>query len=214
MEESFKIGEPPPLPKVEEKVILKLLKYKKKDFSKISPVIEEGYKIAYSLSKPRYAYKIFPLESLPHHPIFERASYVALALCTIGEELETEASKLTKAGELVRGLIVDILGSEIVEMVADYANSLICKEVMERGLFAGKRFSPGYGIFELGWQKNFFTLLPADSIGVKLLQSLMMFPRKSISFAVNIYKEKRREGSSLVCRFCELTNCGERGKNF
>ncbi len=210
MEESFKKGEPPPLPRVEEKVILKVLKYKKRDFSKISPAIEEGYKIAYSLSKPRYVYKIFPLKSLPHHPIFERASHVALALCTIGEELETEASKLTKSGELVRGLIVDILGSEIVEMVADYANSLICKEAMGRGLFAGKRFSPGYGIFELGWQKNFFALLPAESIGVKLLPSMMMFPRKSISFAVNIYKEKKGEGGSLVCRFCDKIDCKER----
>jgi len=210
MEESFKKGEPPPLPKVEEKVILKLLKYKKKDYSKIKPLIEEGYKIAYSLSKPRYVYKIFSSDSIPHHPIFERSSFVALALCTIGEELENEASKLTKDGELLKGLIVDVLGSEIVEMVADYTNSLICKEVMEMGFYAGKRFSPGYGIFELGWQKNFFTLLPAESIGIKLLPSMMMFPRKSISFAVNIFKDEKKESSSLVCRFCNRANCEKR----
>lgn len=210
MEESFKKGEPPQIPRVEERTILKLLKYKKKDFSKIQPSIEEGYNIAYSLVKPRYIYKIFHPESIPHHPIFERAGFVGLALCTIGEELEKEASRLTKNGDLLKGLVVDILGSEIVEMVADYANSLICKEAMEKGLFAGKRFSPGYGIFELGWQKNFFSLLPADSIGIKLLPSMMMFPRKSISFAVNIYKMKKGEVSSLVCRFCDKFDCKER----
>lgn len=210
MEESFKRGEPYQLPKVEEKTILKLLKYKKKDFSKILPSIEEGYKIAYPLVKPKYVYKIFSVDSLPHHPIFERAQFVGLALCTIGEELEKEASRLTKKGDLLKGLIVDILGSEIVEMVADYANSLICKEALEKGLFTSKRFSPGYGIFELQWQKNFFSLLPADSIGIELLQSMMMFPRKSISFAVNIFKDKKGEGSSLVCRFCDKLDCKER----
>lgn len=210
MEESFKRGEPPQLPKVDEKTLLKLLKYKKKDSSKIQPAIEDSYRIAYSLIKPRYVYKIFRVESLPHHPIFERAEFVGLALCTIGDELEKEASRLTKNGDLLKGLIVDILGSEIVEMVADYANSLICKEAMENGFFAGKRFSPGYGIFELQWQKNFFTLLPADSIGIELLSSMMMFPRKSISFAVNIFKRKKGEGSSLICRFCDKFDCKER----
>ncbi len=210
MEEPFKKGEPPELPKVEEKVILKLLKYKKSDFSKIRPAIEESYGIANSLSKPKYVYKIFRVEDIPHHPVFERASHVALALCTIGNGLETEASRLTKEGELLRGLILDILGSEMVEMVADYTNSLICREAMENGLIAGKRFSPGYGIFELGWQKNFFSLLPADTIGIELLPSMMMFPRKSISFAVNIFKGKKGESSSLVCRFCDKIDCKER----
>ncbi len=210
MEESFKKGDLPILPKVEEKVILKLLKYKKKDFSKIQPSIEEGYNIAYSLVKPRYVYKIFPMKSLPHHPVFERAEFVGLALCTIGKKLEKEASRLTRNGELLKGLVVDILGSEIVEMVADFANSLICKEAMEKGFYAGKRFSPGYGIFELQWQKNFFSFLPADSIGIELLPSMMMFPKKSISFAVNIFKGKKRESSSLVCRFCDKIGCKEK----
>ncbi len=210
MEDSLSRGELKQIPKVEERVLLKLLKYKKKDLSKIRYLIEEGYEIAYSLSKPMYIYRVFKVSELPRHPVFERAEYVALSLCTIGKELEEEASRLTKRGELLKGLIVDILGSEIVEMVADYANCLLCKKGMESGFYSGKRFSPGYGVFELHWQKNIFSLLPGSSIGIELLPSMMMIPRKSISFAVNFFRRKEWAGSSLLCRFCDKVDCTER----
>ncbi|MGQ9618236.1 MAG: vitamin B12 dependent-methionine synthase activation domain-containing protein [Candidatus Aminicenantia bacterium] len=212
MEDSLIKGEPLHIPRIEEKVLLKLLKYKKKDYTKLQPIIDEAYKIAYSLSKPQYLYKIFPRESLPYHLAFERASFVALTLCTIGKELEEEASRLTKGGELFKGLVIDILGSEIVEMTADYANSFICKEAINSGYSPSKRFSPGYGQLELQWQKNIFSLIPADLIGIELLPSMMMLPRKSISFAVNFLSNKGKGSSYLVCRFCDKLDCEIRKK--
>jgi len=43
------------------------------------------------------------------------------------------------------------------------------------------RFSPGYGDLSLENQKLFFKALELEKMGMKLTESLMMFPEKSVT---------------------------------
>ena len=52
------------------------------------------------------------------------------------------------------------------------------------------RFSPGYGDFDLKYQKDILEYLDANKkIGISLTDSLMMIPTKSITAIIGIKRE-------------------------
>ena len=69
------------------------------------------------------------------------------------------------------------------------------------------RISPGYGRWPLTAQTNVFDRLPHEQLGVELLPSLLMVPRKSISFAMWIGAEARPTAGLSGCHHCNLDHC-------
>ncbi len=90
------------------------------------------------------------------------------------------ADRLIKKNQLIslsRGFLLDGVASALIEAACDAAEKKICG-----GRSAGHRFSPGYADCPLSVQKDFARLLTADKyIGIKLLDSELMTPMKSIS---------------------------------
>ena len=87
-------------------------------------------------------------------------------------------------------MILDSHGSEAVEEVAIKSDQILAKKARDMNLWASKRYSPGYGRWDLKEQRYIFHLLPGQDIAVSLTKSCMMIPQKSISFRINFYKEK------------------------
>ena len=82
-----------------------------------------------------------------------------------------------------RALMVDAIGSELVEALCD----LFCKELKEGGADCLPRFSPGYGDLPLELQRDIFSMLDCErKIGVTLGESLLMTPTKSVTAIVGI----------------------------
>jgi hypothetical protein len=145
-----------------------------------------------SLLRPAVLYRILDYEATNRHPVFEGAVKVALCLCTIGEDLERSSAALIKENEMLRGFILDSFGSEAAEETAIQADRIIAQEALDMGLWPSKRFSPGYGIWDIREQSYVFTTLPAAEIGVRLTDTFMMVPRKSVSFRINFYREREQ----------------------
>lgn len=176
----------------DEKRILRLIGYKKRRKVKepVESLIQEEKRKFDRLLQPEAIYAIIDYEKTNKHPIFKDAEKVALCVCTIGPKLEEEVQALTKKNELLRALILDALGSEAVEEVAVQSDKLLAGKAREMSLWPSKRFSPGYGQWDIKEQRFVFSILPAEQIGVILKESCMMVPRKSVSFRINFYKEK------------------------
>jgi hypothetical protein len=177
---------------LKEKRILRLMGHRRKtvNSSLEKLIIEEKKKLSHLLH-PASVYMIIDYEKTNKHPIFNNATKVALCICTIGLGLEKEVENLTKRNDLLRALILDSLGSESVEEVAIHSDRKIAEEALTMNLWPSKRFSPGYRMWDLKEQQFIFKMLPAKKIGVKLNESCMMIPRKSISFRVNFYEDKK-----------------------
>ncbi|MDH5706513.1 MAG: hypothetical protein OEZ45_10900, partial [Candidatus Aminicenantes bacterium] len=77
------------------------------------------------------------------------------------------------------------------EEVAVQSDRILAEKARETGLWPSKRFSPGYGKWDIREQRYVFSVLPGESIGVRLTESCMMIPRKSVSFRINFYKDKK-----------------------
>ncbi len=150
-----------------------------------------------SLLQPAAVFKFLDYEATNKHPIFKDAKKVALCICTIGIGLEEATSKLIEKNEILEGLILDTLGSEAAEDVARQTDKYIANTAKKMGLWPSKRFSPGYSIWDIQEQAYLFKILRAEDIGVRLTDSFMMVPRKSVSFRINLYEDKNKTSRSF-----------------
>ncbi|MCK4556024.1 MAG: hypothetical protein KAU47_00805 [Candidatus Aminicenantes bacterium] len=178
----------------DEKRIFRLIGYKKNSKEIKDPIkllITEEKKKLEQLLHPASIYTILNYEETNRHSIFNDAEKVALCICTIGSDLEEEINRLMGNNEMARALILDSLGSEAAEEAAIQSDRILVEKAREMGLWPSKRFSPGYGKWDIREQQYVFQVLPGKDIGVSLTESCMMIPRKSVSFRINFYKDKK-----------------------
>jgi len=114
--------------------------------------------------------------------ILKDVSSVSLMICTIGKEITEKTIDLTKREDFSTAVILDAIGSEAVEALADYIEKTLSIEKSYLGLKPTMRYSPGYGDLKTDIHKEMLPLLEATSIGISFHQeSYILIPEKSIS---------------------------------
>ena len=169
-------------------------------------LVEEMIGFSCDLIKPEGIFVIRESRELPEECFFN-AEKVVFCICTIGKSLEKQVERLTNQGELTRAVILDAIGSVAAESAAEHINRVIVDEAKKKKLYCSNRFSPGYGGWKLEAQRFIFDLLPAEKIGVRLNRSFMMIPRKSVSFAINLSRNRFKDENSDPCKICGLKEC-------
>jgi hypothetical protein len=130
------------------------------------------------------------------------AEQVIAMVCTIGEALEAEVARQMDE-DPVYALALDGLGSAAAETLAGMACHGFEREAQARGWHASLPLSPGM----IGWpvpegQAQIFALLDPGEAGVRLTETGMMIPRKSLSLVLGL-GEAMAVGDS-ACSFCSL----------
>ena len=126
---------------------------------------------------------------------------------TIGGKLEQQVAGAFRRNEPLEGLFLDAAGSVAVETIADQLNNNIAKDAIDRGWQTSVRFSPGYCNWKLELQKWIFQILDTSGIGVRLTDSLLMVPQKTISGI--IFQGKDLDPLN-PCRDCGREDCRDR----
>jgi hypothetical protein len=108
---------------------------------------------------------------------------LVVMVVTVGPGINERVQELTEAGEVTRGMIVDAIGSETVEELAGVLNRIIANTARKA---VTKRYSPGYGDWDLTDQKSLLELIGAGEIGVTVSDSSQMIPEKSISAVIGL----------------------------
>jgi hypothetical protein len=141
-----------------------------------------------------------------------RATTLVLGLVTAGGGIEGRVATLLGQGEAARALLLDAAGSAAAEEAADHLSALALGESQSHRSQdrVSCRISPGYGDWPLAAQTAVFRLLPHEEVGVSLLPSLMMVPRKSVSFAMWLGLDGLPVPGLSGCDHCPLDRCGFR----
>jgi len=210
---------------IREKEVLRLLGYKRKGaepMGQVKEILKDAVKEGHKLVQPKAVYTWVKVEEVNGASLLEGglrlgigsgirswkgAEYLAIALCTIGSELENKVSGLFAQKDFALALMLDSIGSVASESVADHVNYLICQRANLLGVRVGHRLSPGYGKWELQDQRVLFSILPSEKIGVQLSEHCTMIPQKSISFCVGAGKGIDRERKINPCRHCSMESC-------
>ncbi|MBK7628650.1 MAG: methionine synthase [Bacteroidales bacterium] len=135
----------------------------------------------------------------------KKSESVALFMCTAGEEIGKRSRKYMHERDLLRGYIYDVVGSEIAEAAADLMQDDLGKSASESGLKITNRYSPGYCGWNVNEQHSLFSLIPYNYCGIRLTESALMDPVKSVSGIIGIGSKVK--SNPYTCRMCDMKDC-------
>ena len=174
---------------------------------RVRDVLDQVEAEAMPLLEPACAIVRATPDLLSHSQFLKTLDRAVLCLVTIGDGIEKAMDAHESDGAIGKALIMNVFGSAAAEATADAANALIREDVAREGLRCSRRFSPGYGGWDVSEQRWLLPTLDGDSLGVTLTAGCMMVPRKSITFAVHIGKAPIEMRDDNACDGCELINC-------
>jgi len=137
-----------------------------------------------------------------------KADSLAVFLCTAGEEIGIRVRKAMAGGDPLTGYIYDIIGSIVVDAAADRMQGELEKSILSEGKKITNRYSPGYCGWTVSEQHKLFRLLPDNFCGIRLTESALMDPVKSISGIIGIGESVRY--NPYRCSLCDMKNCAYR----
>jgi cobalamin-dependent methionine synthase I len=92
-----------------------------------------------------------------------------------------------QTGHTAEAVIADAVGGECADAAMDFLQKQASAELARQGMrMAEFRFSPGYGDWTLEAQKFFFEILPMEEMGIRLHESMLMIPEKSVTATAGI----------------------------
>jgi len=189
------------------------------DRPELRQVYEAALAEARTLIRPAIAYAVHPvvvaeaerliiaegqaLESAVVARLFAEALEVVLAIYSIGPLLEERAAEYQAARNYLPGFALDLVGSAAVDEVGQVAYALIEDLAKAKGLKASIPLNPGTSHWPLSGNKVLTQLVPAEAIGIETLESGLLRPFKSISFAVALGEHVLTPAEGSSCDYCD-----------
>lgn len=130
---------------------------------------------------------------------------IAVFLSTAGEEIGIRSRKAMQESDLLRGYLYDVVGSEIVEAAADLMQSELKNAMVSAGKKITNRYSPGYCGWDVAEQHKLFQLVPYNFCGIRLTESALMDPVKSVSGIIGIGENIKY--NPYTCNLCDMRDC-------
>lgn len=188
--------------------------------ARVAALLDDCLREARSLVRGRAVWRTLPVEEAADVGLAPLpASGLVIGLVTAGPEIVAAASARMARGDATAALVLDACGSAAAEEAADRTSAAILSSLgglapdaatapsPDRAAAVSCRISPGYGQWQLTSQPALFARLPHREIGVHLERSLLMAPRKSVSFAMWLGADARPLAGLSGCTRCELESC-------
>jgi hypothetical protein len=152
---------------------------------------------------------VFDVKKIVYGQI-KKSDRIAVFLCTAGPEIGIRSRTAMKDGDLLTGYVYDVIGSELVEAAGDLMQDSLQKSMAAEGKKITNRYSPGYCGWDVAEQHKLFNLMNDNFCGIRLSESALMDPMKSISGFIGIGENLKQ--LPYTCDFCDLKDCIYRKK--
>lgn len=139
--------------------------------------------------------------------LLKKCEKVAVFALTIDSYLEEAVNQLTADGSMVQARVLDAIGSNAAEQVAQHVQYTVTNRVAARGLRTSRRFSPGYCDWKIDQQEMLFRALNGSMPYIRLTDEYLMLPRKSVSGIIGIGTRESGVENYNPCRNCRRENC-------
>ena len=138
----------------------------------------------------------------------QKAVALSLIAVTAGPGIEEWSRQMLARGEYLKGFVIDVYGSVIVDLAADWLAERIQAKLAAEQWGMTNRFGPGYCGWPVAEQQKLFSLLPSGFCGIRLSPTALMIPLKSVSGLIGLGPSAEKSG--YVCSICERTDCFRR----
>ncbi len=150
--------------------------------------------------------------------IFPRAEALTLFAVTLGASLSDRVSALFDDGKVALGATLDAAASEGTERACVHLDGIVLEDARTDGRAGAAsrilRYSPGYCGWNLTGQRALFAALGPEEIGIRLTESCLMEPIKSISGVMVIGPAEIHKFTDdySFCSACPTHDCRRRIK--
>ncbi|MDR2597488.1 MAG: hypothetical protein LBC76_09250 [Treponema sp.] len=145
-------------------------------------------------------------QALVNH--LRNCNLVVLLAATLGTGADTLLRRYS-ALDMEKALIAQAVCTAMIERYCDTVVCEIAQNPRLDELHPTTRFSPGYGDFDIKWQKDVLKLLNAEkSIALFISDGYMLIPSKSVTAVIGFSKEKI--DANEKCALCTNTRCAYR----
>ncbi len=153
--------------------------------------------------------KFFSLDKIVTGQL-RKSENIVLFVCTIGPKMENWSAEEIKNGDPAFGFIINSVASVAAEGVTDFLHDFIKTKMAEQGLNITNRYSPGYCNWSVEEQQLLFSFFPQNFCGIKLTDSSLMIPIKSVSGIIGVGSEVKYK--DYICDSCGVKDCTHRSK--
>jgi hypothetical protein len=157
---------------------------------------------------------LIPSQSLANH--LSGCRHAVLLAATLGTEADTLIRRYSIL-DMGKALIMQAVCTVMIETYCDRIKNELAQSYETGGFCSTSSFSPGYGDFDIVYQKDIINLLNCDRrIGLTLTDGYMLAPSKSITSVIGFWEEKERAGPGInylsgeKCGHCDAEQCGFR----
>lgn len=182
--------------------------------------IAEPRAILSEISKKHFI-KIYNGEGLneagtPIEKIYTRATKLCLFASTIGNEVCNKINQLFENNDFALASMLDSVASAAADKIAELAEKYYYHYLKQSGAIKSNliavRYSPGYCGWHISAQKKLFKELKPEKIGIKLRESFLMEPLKSVSGVIIVGPPEihKIEKKYPFCKTCKSPTCIDR----
>ena len=118
---------------------------------------------------------------------------ILLIGATGGSGITEAIAEDARRNNLTRGVVLDAVASEMVDAALDWLQNYFTGLLRREDRFLMKRrFSAGYGDFDLTNQGIMYDMLDLKKIGVRITEHFILIPEKSVTAVTGISETQRR----------------------
>jgi hypothetical protein len=194
----------------------------------ISALVDEELKEARELIEASSFYQLMDVEDIsPPTVVLENGTRITVTgeilswvlspcqlatvfVSSIGLPLENRVAELLEEGELLRGYILDAIGSTAANAAASYLRDRIRDLAKSEGAEITFRCSPGYCDWDIEEQRVLFEVMDSAQTGVDLSNDCLMTPRKSVSGLIGVGWGDKERIRLTPCHLCTKRDCPSR----
>lgn len=132
------------------------------------------------------------------------AQSMLLAICTLGDKIDGRVEEYNRKGLPAHAYFLDVAGTCIIEAAGRQLVEKVKGHLERRGLKLTIPLGPGHSYWEnLLDQKVIYSLLEPSGIGVSLLKSGMLLPKKTVSMVMGIGRDLPPSAGNH-CHYCSM----------
>lgn len=133
----------------------------------------------------------------------------AIFTATAGSLFQQWMDNLDQMDDMLDRYIADCIGTEIAEATANHMQNQLAKECLKEASGITNRYSPGYCGWNISEQHKLFSLFDdKEPCGIRLMDSGLMYPIKSVSGIIGIGKDVIQK--EYGCSQCNYPKCFRR----
>ncbi len=131
---------------------------------------------------------------------------IVLLGATLGTKVDLLMNRYALT-DMAQAVVMQSCAAAFLEEYCDACQDNIASQLQKEHLYLRPRFSPGYGDFDISYQKPLMKILDcAKTIGLTMTDSFMMSPTKSVTAVIGISSSKEPCHKS-GCEECSKTDC-------